>query len=126
MADETLTIYVWPDDSWESEEEIDDMDWFLSSSGKSDDYASYEVPLDLEAEDIDELIMLKALPGMIPPKDEIETSLEKGLDLPADSILVITVPDGDSSAYITKLEGKIIINADNMGLQVLNAGGKNA
>ncbi|MCP4374055.1 MAG: hypothetical protein GY797_39010, partial [Deltaproteobacteria bacterium] len=67
MAEETIKIYIWPDGSWESEEEIDDMDWFLSSSGKSDDYAEYNIPLGLEAEDIDELILLNALPGMIPP-----------------------------------------------------------
>lgn len=121
MADDKLKIYVWPDGSWESEEEIDDMDWYLTSSGKSDDYAEYKVPLELEAEDIDELIELNALPGMLP--DTVQNKIEDQgvIPLPHDSILILTFTS-EEDPYLTHLEGKIIINCTNMSIEVLKGG----
>ncbi len=119
MSDDTLTIYVWSDNSWESEEEIDDIDWYLSSSGKSDDYATYEVPLELEAEDIDELIELEALPGMIPEKTEFPEGI---IELPKDAILIINHPKDISDSSVTILDGKMIINSAGLSIEVLKGG----
>jgi hypothetical protein len=112
----TIKIFVWPDNSWTSEEEIDDMDWYLCSTGKSDDYAEYDIPIGLDEEDIDELIQLKALPGMIKPKNLIE--LDGKVDLPTDSILVLEFPVSEVP-YITHLDGKMIINCTEMSIEVL-------
>ena len=104
---DTIQIVVWPDGSWASEEEIDDIDWYLNSTGKSDDYTEYEVPIDLDDEDINELIELHALPGMLEPKNT--QNIEGKIDLPEDSILVLEFPI-EETPYITYLGGKMIIN----------------
>ena len=116
MAD-TETIYLWPDNSWEWDHEIDDLDWYIASGGKGEDFATYEVPTELDAEDIDELIELKALPGMSTPKAErIEN---QGLiTLPTDSIIVLQFPMSETP-FITHLDGKMIINCDNMSIEIL-------
>lgn len=65
----TIVIYVWPDNTWVTEEDIDgDLDWYIFSGGKSDDFKEYKVSLDLSPDDIQELIDLQALPGMSPDK----------------------------------------------------------
>lgn len=118
MADDTLKIYVWPDGSWESEEDIDDMDWYLASAGKSDDYVEYNVPLELEMEDIEELIELNALPGMLP--DAPPRLEDQGVvDLPHDSIIVLRFPENDEGPFITHLDGKMIISHPTLSLEVL-------
>jgi len=62
---ETIKIYVWPDGSWINEDDAEDLDWYISSNGKSDDYSEHDVDINLEADDIEELIELQALPGML-------------------------------------------------------------
>jgi len=61
---ETIKIYIWPDGSWETEEEIDDMDWYLSSSRKSDDYAVFDIPIKYSDEDIIDFVESEGLSGL--------------------------------------------------------------
>jgi len=114
---ELSKIYVWQDGLWEWDHEIDDLDLYISTNGKSDDFAMYEVPAELSDEDITELIELSSLPGMIAPKAErIEN---QGLiTLPTDSIIVLQFPMSETP-FITHLDGKMIINCDNMSIEIL-------
>lgn len=115
---ETFQIFVWADDSWVSEEDIDDMDWYLSSAGKSDDYATYDIPLGLEAEDIDELIELKALPGML--KNPLKLEDEGIMDLPKNSVLILRYKG--ETPYVHSVTGKMIINTTQMSIEILKGG----
>lgn len=120
--DDKIKIYVWPDNSWESEEEIDDLDWYISSNGKSDDYAEHMVPIELDAEDISELIELNALEGMLPDKFKIE---EKGkIKIPKDAILIITHAKDIPYNAVTILEDRLIISAPDLTIEIIQ-GNKN-
>lgn len=114
---ELTKIYLWPDGSWVSEKEIDgDMDWYLCSTDKEENYAEYDIPIGLDDDDINELIELSSLPGMIKPKNYGD--LDGKVDLPNDSILVLEFPISEVP-YITYLDGKMIINCTEMSIEVL-------
>lgn len=114
---EKRQILVWPDYSWEFVDEIEDLDWHLAESGKSDDYKEYNVPAELDFEDIEELIELRALEGMIPPKQDAS---ELGvIKLDDSDILVIDLPKDIDSMDITTVPGKIIINSHDVSFHVL-------
>jgi len=115
MTDETMKIYVWPNGHWESEDDVKDIDLFCELNGKSDDYFEHYLSTELDAEDINELIELKALPGML--KDTVKTKLEGIIDLPKDSVLIINCPSEDG--YVTQLKNKIVINCSKMSIEVL-------
>jgi len=117
MTEETIKIYVWPDNSWISEEDVDDIDLYIQSSGKSDDYAIYNIPTELESEDIEELISLKALPGML--SDDIDLISKGEIILPMGSILVIKHPKDIKDTDILIMDGQMIINSDNLSIKVL-------
>jgi hypothetical protein len=118
-SNETIKIYVWPDNHWASEDDIDDMDWYLSSNGRSDDYAIYYVPIELEYEDIEELIELQALPGMIPDEKEFDIIEEGKVKIPDNCIVIIHhSKDIDYDAAFT-LKDRVIINAPNMIMEVI-------
>ncbi len=126
MADDTLKIYLWPDGSWESEDEIDDMDWYLSGSGKSDDYAIYNVPLDLESEDIEELIGLNALPGMLSDPISFEGVIDSNtiasageIKIGEDDIIIVSHSKDVNYNAVTILDDRVIINAPGMILKVV-------
>lgn len=121
MSDEeTLTIYVWPDGTWISSEdpEADDMDWYTMSAGKSDDYASYEVSYELEADDIEELISLNALPGMLPDKPEGIENMGR-VAIPKDCILIVSHSKDIDYNAVTMLEDKLIVNAPGIFIEVI-------
>lgn len=123
IMDEKIKIYVWPDNSWESEEEIEDLDWYISSMGKSDDYAIYEVPLELEADDIDELIELQALEGMLTNEPKIE---EMGkIKVPKDAILIVTHSEDILYNAVTILENRMIISAPDLTIEIIQGKKKN-
>lgn len=121
MDKETVTIYVWPDGSWISSEdpEADDMDWYTMTTGKSDDYASYEVSLDLEPEDIEELISMNALPGMLP--DLITANIEEmgKVKIPEGCILIVSHSNDIDYNAVTMLEDKLIVNAPDLFIEVI-------
>ena len=112
-----IIIMVWPDGSWASEEDVDDMNWYLCTTDKADNYKEYEVPTDLDPEDIDELIELRALPGIIP--DKIAGIEDQGkVQLPDDAIIVIDFPP-EEIPFITSVTGKMIINTKTATLEIL-------
>lgn len=53
---ETVKIYVWPDYSWEYDDEIKDLDWYIFTNGKSDDFYEVNIPITYSVEEIEELI----------------------------------------------------------------------
>jgi len=113
-----IIIMVWPDGSWVSEEEIDgDMDWYLCTANKEDNYKEYEVPTDLNPDDVDELIELKALPGMIPDK-MVGLEDQGKIQLPEDSIIVLEFPITDIP-FVTSISGKMIINIKSASIELL-------
>lgn len=123
MDNEKIKIYVWPDNSWVSEEDVEDLDWYISSSGKSDDYAEYMVHIDLEPDDIEELIELQALEGMLPDKEKELDIYEMGeIKLDDDAVLIINHPKDIADYHITQLDGKIIINSPGLSFSVLKGG----
>lgn len=110
---ETIKIYVWPDGSWISEE--DDLDWYISSSGKGDDFTEYEVPLELDSDDIDELIALQALPGMLP-----DTKPKEGkIKVPEGATVIISHSKDIDYNAVTMLEDRLIINAPNILIEII-------
>ena len=111
-----LKIYVWPDNSWVSEEDIDDIDWYISSGGISDDYAEYMVPIELEADDIDELIELQALEGMPPDLPEIKKMGK--IKISDNSTLIIHSINITYDEIVIK-EGKVSINISNATIEVI-------
>ena len=114
---ELETIYLWSDGLWEWDHEIDDLDLYISTNGKSDDFATYELPAELSDEDIDELIELSSLPGMIP--DKVPGIENKGkVQLPDDAIIVLEFPM-DDVPFITSINGKMIINTKTATLEIL-------
>ena len=114
---ELSKIYLWPDGLWEWDHEIDDLDLYISTNGKSDDFAMYEVPAELSDEDITELIELSSLPGMIP--DKIAGIEDQGkVQLPDDAIIVIDFPP-EEIPFITSVTGKMIINTKTATLEIL-------
>lgn len=112
---ETQSLLVWPDYTWELAENIDDIDWYLCTTGKSDDYSMYDIPLELDEEDIEELVQLKSLPGMLKKENVFPSSKST---LPKDSILILEFPV-EQTPFITKLDGKMIINCDTASLEIL-------
>ena len=118
--DDKIKIFVWPDNSWVNEDDIDDMDWYLASTDKGDDYAKYYVSIELDADDIDELIELKALPGMLPdPKKSIE---EMGkVPIPEGAILIVHHSKDIDYSATTILKDKIIINAPDIFVEVIQS-----
>ena len=121
MADGTLTIYVWPDGSWISEEDADDLDWYISSASKSDDFATYEVSLELELDDIEELISLNALPGMIPePQEGIIKIEDMGkVEIPEGAVLIVHHSKDIDYNATTMLEDRMIVNAPDIFIEVI-------
>lgn len=126
MAEDTLKIYVWPDGSWESEEEIDDIDWYLSSASKSDDYKEYNIPLELEADDIEELIAINALPGMLPDPVSFEGIIDSNaiaeageIKIGEDDIIIVSHSKDVDYNAVTLLDDRVIINAPGMVLKVV-------
>lgn len=116
MADDTQKVWVWADNSFVVEDDLEDgdLDLYIMFTGKSDDCAQYDVPLGLDAEDIEELIILEALPGMLKPTQ----TLEGEINLPKDSVLIIKCPTGD--AFVTQTKSKIIISGTpQMSIEVL-------
>jgi len=120
MEDKNL-IYVWPDGHWVFEEDVDggDLDWYIISAGKSDDYSEYHVPIELEADDIEELISLNALPGMLP--DPIPTDITKmgKVAIPEGCILMVHHAKDIEYNAVTMLEDKLIVNAPGIFIEVI-------
>lgn len=115
---ETVEIYVWPDKTWEFKNEIEDLDWYIMSNGKSDDFLSTEAPAELEVEEIEELIDLDALPGMLPDKPKgLENQGKIGIAKGA-IIMVHHSEDIDYNA-VTILKDKLIVNAPNLSIEVI-------
>lgn len=119
MADETIKIYVWPDGSWVSEDDIDDLDWYIVSTEKSDDYAIYNVPIELEAEDIEELINMQALPGMLPDPGELNIEDMGKVAIPEGAILFVHHSKDIEYNAVTMLEDKLIVNAPGIFVEVI-------
>ncbi len=114
----TIKIYVWPDGSWVNEDDADDIDWYISSNGKSDDFSTHDVDAELEAEDIDELIELNALPGMLP---DMPTKLEDmgKVSIPEGAVLIVHHSKDIDYNAVTSLEDKMIVNAPNIFVEVI-------
>jgi len=110
-------ILVWPDGSWVSEDEIDDIDWFLTSAGRGDDYAEYLIPSELDNDDIDELIQLKAFPGMLP--DKINLVGKGKIEIPKGATLLVHYPKDLEYKAFFMLPGKLISNAPDMVIEVI-------
>lgn len=125
MADETIKIYVWPDGSWISEEDIDDMEWYLFTTGKSDDYKEYQVPIELEAEDIEELISLNALPGMLPDPTTIKIEDMGKIEIPEDALLIVHHSKDIDYNAVTILKDRMIVNAPGIFIEVITSKDKN-
>ena len=127
--EDKLKIFVWADGSWESEEEIDDMDWYISSNGKSDDFTEYLIPIELDPEEIDELIELEALPGMLPdmPQEIQETQEIQGiigggkLAIPEGSVLIVHHSKDIDYNAVTMLEDKLIVNAPDVFVEIIQS-----
>lgn len=115
--DDKIKIYVWTDNSWESEEEIDDLDWYISSMGKSDDYTEYMIPIELEADDITELIELNALEGMLPNEPKIEVMGK--IKIPKNALLIVTHDKDIPYNAVTILEDRMIISAPNLTVEII-------
>ncbi len=122
---DTLTIYVWPDGTWISEENVDgDFEWYLMFAGKSDDYASYDVSYDLDDSDIEELISLNALPGMLPDKPDTNTdNLEHQgkVPIPEGAILIVHHSKDIEYQAVTMLKDRLIVNAPNIMIEVIQS-----
>jgi len=119
-------VYLWPDNTWEFEEEIDDIEWFLVSGGKSDDYTTYEIPDELDAEDINELISMDALPGMTSVKPdvmkgkiEIPDVMKGKIEIPDGSVLVIRFQGDLDFNAVTILNDRLVVNAPNISVEIL-------
>ncbi len=114
-----LKIWVWPDGTWVSEDDVDDLDWFISSAGKSDDFSEHLIPLELDGEDIEELIQLNALPGMLP--DKVVSSLEGmgKVAIPEGAILIVHHSKDIEYQAVTMLEDKLIVNAPGTFVEVI-------
>lgn len=112
---EMIKIYVWPDGVWYSEEDIVDIEWL----GKSDDYSEHLVPIELEADDIEELISLNALPGML--IDAQVTPIENmgKVEIPEGAVVIIHHSKDIEYKATTMLEDKLIINAPNIFIEVI-------
>ena len=124
MSDDTLKIFLWPDGTWISEEDVegDDFDWYLMGAGKSDDFAEYEVSLDLEPDDIQELIDLKALPGMLPdivPADPQDIANMGVITIPEGAVLVVHHSKDIEYNAVTMLEDRLIVNAPDITIEVI-------
>jgi len=111
---EKIKIYVWPDGDWYSEEDIVDFEWL----GKSDDFKEYEVPIELEADDIDELISLNALPGMLPDKP-VGLEHQGIVSVPEGCILIVHHSKDIEYNAVTMLEDKLIVNAPGVYVEVI-------
>lgn len=118
MADDTIKIYVWPDGHWVSEEDVDDLDWYISSSGKSDDFSEHEISLELDADDIEELISMNALPGMLPDKPQKIEHMGK-VSIPEGAILIVHHSKDIEYSAVTMLEDKLIVNAPGVFVEVI-------
>ena len=115
-----LLIYVWPDGSWVSEDDVDDLDWYISSNGKSDDFSEHFIPLELDAEDIEELISLNALPGMLPDKVQKIEHMGK-VSIPEGAILIVHHSKDIEYNAVTMLEDKLIVNAPDVFVEVIQS-----
>jgi len=119
LAEDTLKIYVWPDGTWVSEEDVNgDLDWYMVSSGKSDDFSEYLIPLPLDAKDIEELISLNALPGMLPDKP-MGLEHQGKVSVPEGAILIVHHSKDIEYNAVTMLEDKLIVNAPGTFVEVI-------
>ncbi len=118
-----LKIYLWPDGSWiEETDDIDDLDWYITSTGKSDDYTEHFVPIELDAEDIDELIKMKALPGMLPDKIQLIEDMGK-VSIPKGAILIVHHSKDIEYSAVTMLEDRLIVNAPDVFIEIIQPKG---
>ena len=109
-------VYLWPDKTWAYEEDIDDLDWFLVSGGKSDDFTTHEIPDELDAEDIEELINMNALPGMTSTKPDV---MKGKIEIPEGSVLVIRFQGDLDFNAVTILDDRLVVNAPNISVEIL-------
>lgn len=119
MADDTIKIYLWPDGSWVSEDDVDDLDWYITSTGKSDDFGIYDVSLDLEPDDIEELILLNALPGMLIDPQVVSIENMGKVEIPEGAIVIIHHSKDIEYKATTMLEDRLIVNAPNLFVEVI-------
>lgn len=122
MPDDKVKIYVWADGTWISEEDTEgDLDWYIFSSGKSDDYTAYDISSELEPEDIDELISLEALPGMLPEPQEGIIKIEDMGKIPIPEGAVVLVHHSKDIEYnaVTMLEDRLIVNAPDIFIEII-------
>lgn len=119
MTNRTIMIYVWPDRSWVSEEDVDDLDWYIASTGKSDDFSIHDVPLDLEADDIEELISMDALPGMLPEVTTLKIEQMGKVSIPEGAILMVHHSKDIEYNAVTMLKDKLIVNAPGIMVEVI-------
>ena len=112
-----IKIYVWADKSWISEENVNDIDFYISSMGKSDDYATYLVPIKLDPEDIQELIDLNALPGMLPNTRVL--GLKEMIKVPKGASVIIKHKKDINYNPITTLSDRIIITAPDIEITLV-------
>ena len=116
--DDKLKIWVWPDGSWISEDDVDDLDWYISSNGKSDDFSEHLIPLLLDGDDIEELISMNALPGMLPDKPAGLEHQGK-VSVPDGAILIVHHSKDIEYKAVTMLEDRMIVNAPNTFVEVI-------
>ena len=93
----------------------------MASTGKSDDFAIYNIPLELDGDDIEELIRMQALPGMLPDKPTLESIIESGGEIkidPDDIVIISHSKDIDYNA-VTMLEDRLIINAPDLKIKIV-------
>lgn len=51
-----VKVYVWPDSSWVKDDDVEDLDLYILSCRKSDDYAIFYMSDELTDEDIESQI----------------------------------------------------------------------
>ena len=118
IPDDKLKIFVWPDGHWVSEDDIPDLDWYIASTGKSDDFSEHFIPIELEADDIEELISLNALPGMLPDKP-MGLEHQGKVSVPEGAILIVHHSKDIKYQAVTMLEDKLIVNAPDIMVEVI-------
>ncbi|MDP8268304.1 MAG: hypothetical protein P9L97_06195 [Candidatus Tenebribacter davisii] len=124
MSEELIKIFVWSDNTWMYEDDIEDgdLDWFCMETGKSDDFAEYQVSLDLEADDIQMLIDLNSLPGMLPDPvaSEVKPIEEMGkISIPVGAIVIVSHSKDIDYSAVTMLEDRLIVNAPDLFIEVI-------
>jgi hypothetical protein len=100
-------IYTWPDGHWEYEWNIDDMDLFISTLGRSDDYSVRYVSSKLSYDEIDNLVNFK--PVCKATQSENGERLERLLQIAIDKLEYPNRYLGDDEllTHLIKVTGEV-------------------